>query len=275
MLMTCKQIPTLDIYPNFEQRLASKGGLARLAMTALPFIPRHTFHPFMSELNLALRRLANRPRRVRELYKGRRDMLVNIGCGERGKPGWENVDLFNCPGVNCVYDCRRGLPFADNAVKGIFSEHFFEHIDYTEEVPFFLSECHRVLQPGGVIRIIVPDAEKYVRAYCAEGWEDLILVRPLNPDHSDVHFGSKFNTKMEVLNAMFRQYFEHKFAYDFPTVEFLLRRYGFSEVRNQAFGRSALPDLAIDSPDRASESLYVEGVKSAVSHQNAVSFDPT
>ncbi len=264
--MTCKQIPTLDIYPNFEQRLANKSGFARLAMTALPFIPRHAYHPFISELNLAFRRLTNRPKRVRESYKSRRDLLVNIGCGERGKAGWENVDLFHSPGVNCVYDCRRGLPFADNTVKGIFTEHFFEHIDYTEEVPFFLSECNRVLQPGGVIRIVVPDAEKYVRAYCAEGWEDLTLVRPLNPDHSDVHFGSRFNTKMEVLNAVFRQYFEHKFAYDFPTLEFLLRRYGFSEVENQSFSRSTLPELAIDSADRVSESLYVEAVKPAVNN---------
>jgi predicted SAM-dependent methyltransferase len=260
--MTHKQILALDIYPNFQHRLLNKSGLARLAMTALPFIPRHAYHPFISEFNVALRRLANRPKRVRESYKNRRNLLVNIGCGERGKPGWENVDIYNSPNVNCVYDCRVGLPFADNAVKGIFTEHFFEHIDYTEEVPSFLSECNRVLQPGGVIRIIVPDAEKYVRAYCAEGWEDLSRVRPLNPDHSDVHFGSKFSTKMEVLNAMFRQYFEHKFAYDFPTLEFLLRRYGFSEIRKQSFGRSMLTELTIDSPDRASESLYVEGLKS-------------
>ena len=259
--MSSKPVPELDIYPNFQQRLAKKNGLARLAMTALPSIPRHAYHPFISELNIAVRRLAYRPKRVRESYKGRRDLLVNIGCGERGKPGWENVDLFDSPGVNCLYDCRRGLPFADDAVKGIFTEHFFEHLDYTEEVPFFLSECNRVLQPGGVIRIIVPDAEKYVRAYCAEGWEDLTRVRPLNPDHSDVHFGSKFNTKMEVLNAVFRQYFAHKFAYDFPTLEFLLRRYGFSGIQKQTFGRSTSPELAIDSPDRVSESLYAEALK--------------
>jgi predicted SAM-dependent methyltransferase len=267
--MTRKLIPTLDIYPNFEQRLATKGGLARLAMMALPFIPRHAYHPFVSELNLAWRRWTTRAARVRKSYDGRRDLLVNIGCGERGKPGWENVDLFQSPRVNCVCDCRKGLPFGDNAVKGIFTEHFFEHIDYTEEVPFFLSECHRVLRPGGVIRIIVPDAEKYVRAYCAEGWEELVSVRPLNRDHSDVHFGSKFNTKMEVLNAMFRQYFEHKFAYDFSTLEFVMRRYGFSDIHNQRFGKSALPELAIDSPDRASESLYVDAVKPFLHNSNA------
>jgi len=257
-------IPALSIYPNFEQRLAHKGGIARLVMTALPFIPRHAYHPFLTELNVAWHRLKSRPKRVRDSYRARQALLVNIGCGERGKPGWENVDLFHSPGVNCLYDCRKGLPFADGTVRGIFTEHFFEHLDYTEEVPVFLWECRRVLQPGGVIRIIVPDAEKYMRAYCAEGWEDLTRVRPLNPDHSDIHYGSKFNTKMEVVNAMFRQYFEHKFAYDFRTLEFLLHRYGLSAVQKQAFSISSLPELAIDSPDRVSESLYVEAVRPTV-----------
>jgi predicted SAM-dependent methyltransferase len=117
-----------------------------------------------------------------------------------------------------------------------------------------------VLQPGGVIRIIVPDAEKYIRAYCAEGWEELIKVRPLRPDHTD-DFGSRFNTKMEVVNAVFRMYIDHKYAYDFPTLEFLLRRYGFDEIQKRGFGKSALLELCIDNPDRASESLYVEAVK--------------
>jgi predicted SAM-dependent methyltransferase len=256
-----KRIPTLDIYPNFEQRLVGKSGFQKLLMTALPFIPRHAYHPFISELRVALRMLVIRPSRVRRRYKDRRDLRVNIGCGLSAKSGWVNVDFFEFPEVNCIYDCRKGLPFSDNAVRCIFTEHFFEHIDYTEEVPIFLSECCRVLKPGGVIRIVVPDAEKYVRAYCAEGWEELIKVRPLRPDHTDVHFGSWFNTKMEVLNAVFRQYFEHKYAYDFTTLEFLLGRYGFCDIQKQTFGKSGLLELCIDKPDRASESLYVEAIK--------------
>jgi len=116
------------------------------------------------------------------------------------------------------------------------------------------------------MRAVVPDAEKYMRAYCAEGWDDLIRVRPLNPDHSDVHFGSRFNTKMEVVNAMFRQYFDHKFAYDFPTLQFLFERYGFGKVCKQSFGQSMKPELCIDSADRSSESLYVEAVKLLAGH---------
>jgi predicted SAM-dependent methyltransferase len=259
--MATEQIPPLDIFPNYQQRVASKSGFSRFLLTALPFIPRHAYHPFISEVRIALTTAASRPARVRRAFRDRKDLLVNIGCAGEGKPGWVNVDVVHFPTVNCIYDCRKDLPFADASVRGIFTEHFFEHIDYTEEVPLFLSACHRVLAPGGVIRIIVPDAEKYLRAYCAEGWADLSTVRPLHPDHSDVHFGSRFHTKMEVVNAAFRQYFEHKFAYDFATLEFLLRRYGFDEVRRQSVGTSLRPELAIDKPDRASESLYVEAVK--------------
>jgi predicted SAM-dependent methyltransferase len=262
--MSAPPILPLEIYPNFAQRLAGKSGFQRLLMTALPFVPRHAYHPFLSEMRIAIdTRLKHRPARVRAAFSERRDLIVNIGCGFEGKPGWTNVDVVPAEGVNCIYDCRTGLPFADGSVRWIFTEHFFEHIDYTDEVPVFLTACYRALSPGGVIRIIVPDAEKYVRAYCAEGWGDLTAIRPLHADHSDSVFGSRFHTKMEVVNAVFRQYFEHKFAYDFATLEFVLRRYGFDAVQRQSCGQSVANGLAIDKPERASESLYVEASKRA------------
>lgn len=259
--MKRQNIAPLDIYPNFDQRLAGKKGLQRMAMTALSSIPRHAYHPFLSELRAAIRRVTNATWRVHSRYKNQRGFLLNIGCGASGKPGWVNLDFYNLPGVNCVFDCRRGLPFSDNSVRFIFTEHFFEHIDYTEEVPLFVSECCRVLEPGGLIRFVVPDAEKYLRAYCTDGWRDMIQLRPLNPDRSDVHFGSKFNTKMEVVNAVFRQYFEHKFAWDFETMQFVLVRYGFCDIRKMSFGESMKPEFCIDNPDRVPESLYVEAKK--------------
>jgi predicted SAM-dependent methyltransferase len=256
-----KSVSIPEIYPNFQQRLSEKTGFERLALSALPFLPRHAFHPFLAEIRVALKKLVHWPSRVRKSYRNSRNLKVNVGPGLSAKADWVNIDIFRFPGVNCIYDCRRSLPFPDESVAVIFTEHFFEHIDYVEEAPFFLSECHRVLQPQGVVRIIVPDVEKYVHAYCSDGWKDLTEVRPLNPDHSDVHYGSRFQTKMEVLNAVFRQYFEHKFSYDFPTLELALKRAGFSDIRRQTFATSISPDLSIDNPSRVSESLYVEAVK--------------
>src|SRR5262249_52597336 len=145
---------------------------------------------------------------------------------------------------------------------GIFSEHFVEHLDYTEDIPFFLSECHRVLEDGGVLRIVVPDAERYLRAYCAHGWAELREVRTLSgPDLKDPHTGGSDHTKMELINEVFRQADQHRFAYDTETLCLLLERHRFRHVGRTAFGCSTLPELCIDSPERADESLYVEAIK--------------
>jgi predicted SAM-dependent methyltransferase len=256
-----ERVSVPEIYPNFQQRLVGKSNFEKFLMKALPFIPRHAYHPFLSEVRIALTRLKNSPGQARKRFADRRDFPVNIGPGLSAKEGWVNVDIVRFPGVNCIYDCRKGVPFSDDSVRCIFTEHFFEHIDYLEEAPLFLVDCYRVLQPGGVIRIIVPDVEKYIRAYCADGWDQLAKVRSLRPGHIDEHFGSRFNTKMEVVNVVFRQYFEHKYAYDFPTLELALRRSGFVDIQRQEFGKSLLPELCIDNPDRVSESVYVEAVK--------------
>jgi predicted SAM-dependent methyltransferase len=51
------------------------------------------------------------------------------------------------------------LPFADNSFAFVYSEHFFEHLFFDEALSL-LKECHRILIPsGGVIRIVVPDAD--------------------------------------------------------------------------------------------------------------------
>lgn len=256
-----KQISRLDIFPNHYQVLSRQRGIKRALFTALPFIPRHIYFPLLYELKTSFRRLISFNKTSFNRHKSDQNLLVNVGCGQTGKPGWVNVDIDQFPGVNCVYDCRKCLPFTDGSVKGIFTEHFFEHLDYTEEAPYFLSHCYRVLKSGGVLRIIVPDAEKYLRAYCEDGWEKLSQIRPLDSDRSDFYFGSQYNTKMELVNVVFRQYFDHKFAYDYATLEFLLYKYGFSAVYRQDFGRSRMNELTIDQAIRASESLYVEAVK--------------
>lgn len=251
-----RSIPQLEIHPFYGQAQAQRRGLRQRLLAGL--LPLHTYVPLRQELQLA--RLRLRQRQVARHYRDRRDLLVNLGAGALGRAGWINVDAVAAPGVNCVYDCRTRLPFASHSVRGIFCEHFFEHIDYTEEAPAFLAECWRVLQPGGVLRLIVPDAERYLRAYCAEGWDELDRLRGLDREHTDPYLHSRYHTKIELINAIFRQGCEHKYAYDYDTLAFLLTRYGFQQVQRQSFGRSRLAELCIDQPRRAAESLYVEAI---------------
>lgn len=190
-----------------------------------------------------------------------KNALVNFGAGPAGKPGWINVDAFEAKGVNCVWDCRYSLPLPGNSVRGIFTEHFLEHLDYQTDAPAFLKECLRIMQPGAVIRIIVPDAGAFLRAYCAPDWDDMIKLRLSGEDRKDIGYGIVYQTKMQVVNVLFRQFDEHKYAYDFETLRDLLVNVGFSEVTHGEFGVSRLPELAIDMAWRSRESLYVEASK--------------
>jgi predicted SAM-dependent methyltransferase len=202
-----------------------------------------------------------RERNLRRKYINSDNLLINYGAGSRGKPGWINVDAQAVDSVNCVFDCSKKQPFPNGSARGVFTEHFLEHIDFYETAPFFLSECFRVLKPGGTIRIIVPDAGRYLNAYSTNGWEEIEKLRGLLPGYIDPYFCTNYETKMEVVNMLFRQFGEHKFAYDFETIRLLLTKTGFSNINQTKYGISRDPILVIDQQEREHESLYVEATK--------------
>lgn len=197
----------------------------------------------------------------RKALNGRDNLYVNIGAGDSGRDGWVNIDAYPQPGINCLWDCRKGLPFQPGSVKGLFAEHVFEHLDYVSEVPVFLAEAFRTLQQGGTIRLIVPDARKYLVGYMSDDWSDLVKTRPLLPGNCDPFSRRRFDTKMELINEVFRQGTEHKFAWDLETMMLVMGRVGFTEIRQCEVGVGRDPHLVLDSPNRAPESLYVEATK--------------
>ena len=94
-------------------------------------------------------------------------MLVNLGCGPVWHPDWLNFDIRPRPPHVRRLDLRRPLPFADATVDAVYHSHVLEHLSraVADEL---LRECHRVLRPGGVLRVGVPDLEGVARAYLAE-----------------------------------------------------------------------------------------------------------
>lgn len=64
------------------------------------------------------------------------------------------------------HDLRKGIPFGDATVDAVYHSHVLEHID-RDAVSGFLAEVRRVLRPGGVHRIVVPDLELQARTYLA------------------------------------------------------------------------------------------------------------
>jgi predicted SAM-dependent methyltransferase len=89
---------------------------------------------------------------------------LNLGCGRRFHPDWENVDFFPiAPNVR-AHDLRKGIPYPEGTFDVVYHSHVLEHFP-KHMAPGFLGECHRVLKPGGVIRVAVPDLEEIARLY--------------------------------------------------------------------------------------------------------------
>ncbi len=78
---------------------------------------------------------------------------LNLGCGTDIREGWTNLDVADLPGVDVVCGIEDlPLPFEDQQFEEILCQDILEHVDY---VPV-LRDLHRILKPGGRLRIRVP-----------------------------------------------------------------------------------------------------------------------
>ncbi|MFN8625556.1 MAG: methyltransferase domain-containing protein [Candidatus Binatia bacterium] len=184
-------------------------------------------------------------------------LSVNFGSGGRGINGWINIDArANHADLSFAYDIRRRLPFRDAQVKRILAEHVIEHLDFRDDVPQVFREFWRILEPGGTVRIVVPDAERFMSAYVKQSASEF---QELGWDLE--HLPSDIYTPAHIVNLVFHQNGEHLFGWDFTTLELALRKAGFPRVVKQSFEISLDPHLAIDQDQHRHYSLYVEAVK--------------
>lgn len=99
---------------------------------------------------------------------------VHLGCGRNLLDGWANLDMDG-PGGVVRFDLNRPLPFPSGSVDHVFSEHFIEHVRL-EQATALLTECARILRPGGVLRVSTPDLVRLVDEYRAgrtDEWTDM------------------------------------------------------------------------------------------------------
>jgi predicted SAM-dependent methyltransferase len=170
--------------------------------------------------------------------------LLNLGCGTTQPDGFVHVDREDY-GTNDVCDfVADGLPYPPWSFDGIVANHSLQQVPF-HDWPGVLAECERILTPGGVLRIIVPDVAGAFDAYKRGNWD---------------WFPNGEATIGERLTAYLTWYSTNLVC---CTPEFLgarLHAAGFKGVTPQPPGRSALPELAA-LDDRLGESLFYEGTK--------------
>ncbi len=91
-------------------------------------------------------------------------MKLHIGCGKKQLAGYKHLDVIDYDHIDFVCDARSLSMIEAESVSEIYACHILEHVE-RNEVSAVLEEWARVLMPGGVIRIAVPNFESIVEEY--------------------------------------------------------------------------------------------------------------
>jgi SAM-dependent methyltransferase len=166
---------------------------------------------------------------------------LQLGSGSNRLKGWLNTDSF---GTSLYLDITEKFPFDENKFKLILCEHTIEHVSFNDAVSM-LTECFRVMAPGGKIRISTPNLQTYTKLLLADDADSLSAIDLIYENWILTGFyeAKKYkplddtNRAAFVVNDVFRNY-EHKFIYDLKTLSSLLSNVGFVKVEQMRSGES-------------------------------------
>lgn len=210
---------------------------------------------------------------------------INIGCGRAPTKDWKNFDnsfAIKLANSKIIYwivksfglinedqrvniewhrenkinfaDASKKIPLKNLSVECIYTSHMLEHLTF-EGAKFFLKEALRVLEKGGVIRIVVPDIKiaikKYLETEDANAFFKQILVTAPPID----------NFKQKIL-LLLLGYRHHQWLYDGKSLSNLMTEAGFKKVFVCEPGKTKIPDPGyLNLYERIEDSVYVEGIK--------------
>ncbi len=159
---------------------------------------------------------------------------LQLGSSSTVPEGWLGTDIAPQSDRVVYLDATKPYPFDDDTFDYVHSEHLIEHLTWHEGL-FMLRECHRVLRPGGTIRIATPDLEVLIGLYTNQS-------DPLNKKYikwiTDASmYGIDTYKATFVINNAFRNW-GHQFLYDGELLEMALRSSGYTNIRRCCVGES-------------------------------------
>jgi SAM-dependent methyltransferase len=241
--------------------------------------------------------------------------ILNLGCGTKTSPECLNIDfsitarLRTSPigraaarlvlngerrdrymaiqGQVLVHDLTKGIPADDNSVDAVYHSHVLEHLDRVDYdvVPGFLYEIYRVLKPGGVHRVVVPDMAQLCREYL-EHFDRCVSSQQIDAGH-DKYIGAiivqmvrreAYGTSLQrplrrrienlVLGDARRRGETHQWMYDQVNLAAALTASGFRNPEVVDYCTSRIPrwnDIGLDADEAGLPykpgSLYMEALK--------------
>ena len=156
---------------------------------------------------------------------------LNVGCGSKFHLDWYNVDMESNSEHVIKCNLLNGIPFPDNHFEVVYHSQVLEHIP-KEDAEQFITECFRVLKPGGIIRVVVPNLENIVNEYLRflnENLENSSELSNANYDWIMLEFFDQ--TVRNYSGGLMAEYFKR------PTLineDYVISRSGFvgQQIRN-------------------------------------------
>jgi SAM-dependent methyltransferase len=173
---------------------------------------------------------------------------LHWGCGDVRPSGWINADIRGGPGIDIIGDIvEDGLALPTDSTPYIVSQHALQQLGIYD-VLRALQELHRVLAPGGVLRLGLPDLDQAIDA-CRRGDRNYFWCWDWD----------------SISGNMITQIIDYNATRTPLTCEFteeLLRRAGFEQVVRTTYRETSGPFPGITDLDgRPEESFFVEAFK--------------
>ena len=195
-----------------------------------------------------------------------RHRVIRRTLGRLGIISRTNAALEWHPEIICA-DLRRPLPFPAGAFEAVYASHVLEHL-HDDEARALLDECYRVLQPEGVIRLVVPDlrymVRRYLEAATASERNGELAADRLN---EDLHLRPRSSASGHMLFRAYSALTEfhwHKWLYDAESLMQRTRGAGFTAVEQRGYLDSRIGGIGeIEHATRVLDGagICIEGLK--------------
>ena len=195
------------------------------------------------------------------------------------------LEKFNALPKNIlVHNLAKGIPFADDSVGVVYHAHLLEHLDRDIAV-VFLKENRRVLKPGGILRIVVPDGEYLCKAYLSHlsicennadeiGRHDSFVAALIEQSvRKEASCAKHHKPLRRIIENIFmgdarRRGDTHQWMYDRINLKAVLVDLGYREVSVETYNTSRVPhwnEYGLDANEDGNQnkpgSLYLEALK--------------
>jgi hypothetical protein len=204
--------------------------------------------------------------------------FAQYGCGLSAPEDWLNFDasptlrIQRIPVLNVLLkpkpvfpanvrygDIIKGLPVKENELEGIYCSHVLEHLSL-EDFRLALRNTYKVLKPGGIFRMVLPDLEFYARKYLDElsGGDKLAAMSFIR------HSMLGIERRPRGLGGMVRSFLgnsHHLWLWDYPSLSAELAAAGFRDIRRCDYHDGPEVFQAVEEQGRFVNCLAIECYK--------------